>query len=648
MRGVVVVKILQAGKISDLELKNRIMFAPMGYNEGFTQEGHDYFVERAKGGAGLINIPIFATEAVELRGVSAYLDEKSYNDFVKIVDSIHANGAKACTQIIPGYGAISEDSKHYDVPVSASAVPSIYNPDLICHELTIEEIKAIQDGFRETVKLVKKSGVDAIEIHAYGGYLTDQFLTAYWNKRVDKYGGNVKGRATFLLELIEIVKEECGEKYPIIVKYSPAHYMDLEGYRRIEEGIELSKILEQAGVHLLHVDAGSHGMRWYIAMPPVYQQEQVYQLRAADAVKKAVSIPVASNGKLGYVEKAETALEQGKLDFLVIGRGLLADPYLPTKLAEGRPDDIIPCIGCNDNCIERVSANKHIACTVNPETGREARMKITPAKQSKKILVVGGGPAGMSAAIDAKRMGHSVELWEKTTTLGGLLVSAGRPSFKLEIKHLVDYYRTQLLKLGIKIKYSTKASPENILQSGADAVIVATGSKTLIPESIPGIDGDNVVTGIDAMLDRCTLGENIAMIGGGLVGCETALHLTPRGKKIKLIEMQPKLLPEPIFVMNEMMLAGMVYRDPNITVHTNTKLSKINPDSIEVEKEGEKLTIACETVVLAMGLESENNFTKELEGRIPVYVIGDCMSPRKIGDTVLEARQAVLSISDLG
>lgn len=637
-------KILQPGKISNLELKNRIIFAPMGYNQDFTKEGHDYFVERAKGGAGMIIIPIFATEAVEYRGQSAYLTEETYDDFVRIVDDIHVYGAKVCTQIVPGYGAITTSSKNYDRPVSASEVPSIYNPNVICHELTKEEIKAIQDGFRKTVKLVKKSGVDAIEIHAYGGYLTDQFLTSIWNKRTDEYGGDIRGRARFLLELIEIVKDECGQDYPLIVKYCPDHCMDIEGYRTIEEGIELSKILEEAGVHLLHVDAGTHGMRWYIAMPPIYQQEQTYQLRAAEEVKRAVSIPVAADGKLGNVEKAEAALNQNKLDFLVIGRGLLADPYLPVKLAEGRPDDIIPCIGCNENCIGRVSANYPIACSVNPEVGKEEELALRPTNKPKKVLVIGGGPGGMSAAIDAAKMGHEVELWEKNTRLGGLLIPAGRPTFKLEINYLMDYYRTQLLKLGVKVKYGVNATAESVLKSGVDVVIVATGSKPLIPESIPGINRNNVVTGIDAMLDRATLGNNIAVIGGGLVGCETSLHLTTRGKKINLVEMAPKLLPEPVFVMNEMMLVGMIYQNPSITVHIGTKLVAINENSIEVEKDNERFTISCDTVVLAMGLVSENQLLKELEGKIPVYSIGDCNSPRRIGDAVLEARKVVLSI----
>ncbi len=638
-------KILQPGMISKLELKNRIMFAPMGSHiDNFGTKTHYYFVERAKGGAGLIVIPIFATEAVEYGTPSLYLDENCYEAFKNLIDDIHANGAKACLQMVPGYGRLFPGAKNYEIPVSASAVPALYDPNVICHELSADEIKSIEKGFRETAELVKKAGADAIEIHAYGGYLTDQFLSSIWNKRTDEYGGNLKNRARFLLELIEIVKEVCGADYPLLVKYTPAHYMPGEGYRTIEEGVELSKLLETAGVHLLHVDAGCHE-RAYLAMPPIYQQEQTFQLRSSEIVKKAVSVPVASNSKLGDIERAEAALEQNKLDFLMIGRGLLADPYLPVKLAEGRPDDIRPCIGCNESCIGQVTAGAHVTCTVNPKTGREAEMELPETSSPKKILVIGGGPGGMSAAIDAANAGHSVELWEKTSRLGGMIIPAGRPSFKLEINRLIDYYRIQILKLGIRVKFCTAATAESILEAAPDAVILATGAKPLVLRSIPGIDGRNVVTAIDAMLDKCTLGTNLAVIGGGLVGCETSLHLTPRGKKITLIEMQPKLLPEPIFHMNESMLTEMIENDKNISVLTGTKLLSIKEDGIAVEKDGETQTIPCDTVVLSMGLQSENTLVKELEDKIPVFVIGDCRSPRHIAEAVLEARQSVQHLS---
>lgn len=637
-------KILQPGKISNMELKNRIMFAPMGSHlDNFGPKTHDYFVERAKGGAGLIVIPIFASDAVEYSAPSLFLDEECYGEFVKLIEDIHANDSKACIQILPGYGRLLPGAKKYNIPVSASAVPALYDPSVTCHELTIDEIKEIQEGFRETARIVKEAGADAIEIHAYGGYLTDQFLSEVWNKRSDEYGGSLKNRARFLLELIDIVKETCGGEYPLIVKYTPAHYMQGEGYRTMEEGIELSKLLESVGVHLLHVDAGCHE-RAYLSMPPIYQQEQVYQLRSSEIVKKHVSIPVATNSKLGDIEKAETALEQGKLDFALIGRGLLADPYLPMKLEEGRPEDIRPCIGCNESCIGKVTFGGSVTCTVNPSTGRESEVNITVTESPKRVLVIGGGPGGMSAAIDAAHAGHTVELWEKSSRLGGMIISAGRPSFKMEINGLIEYYRTQMLKLGIKVKLCTTATAESVMAANMDSVIIATGAKPIVPQRIPGINGINVVTAIDAMLDKCTLGTSLAVIGGGLVGCETSLHISPRGKKINLIEMQPKILPEPIFHMNESMLTEMINNDKNITVHTGTKLLAINEDSIEIEKDGEKSILPCDTVVLAMGLRSENTLVEELKDKMPVYAIGDCKAPRHIAEAVLEARNTILSI----
>ncbi len=639
-------EILKPYNLDNLELKNRIIFAPMGYMLGnFGPKAYDYFIRRAEGGAAMLIIPIHATEAVEARNLSAFLDEDSFEDFKKIIDGIHKYNSKACIQIVPGYGAILFDSLKYDVPVSASAVPSIYNPNLICHELTKEEIESILKGFRDTLGLVKKAGADAVEIHAYGGYLTDQFLTYRWNKRKDEYGGDIRGRARFLLEMIKIVKEECGENYPLFVKYSPAHYMEGEGYRTIEEGIELSKILEEAGVHVLHVDAGTHGPRWYIAMPPIYQQEETYQLEAAKAVKKAVNLPVAADGRLGNTEKAEAALKQGKLDLLIIGRGLLADPDIPNKLAENRFEDIIPCIACNEYCIGRVYAGENIQCVVNPETGREAELALSKTNAPKKILIIGGGPGGMSAAIDAARIGHDVEIWEKSPGLGGLLKAAGRPVFKLEINCLKEYYRRQIIKLGIKLCLGKEATAQDILAAKADAVILATGSKSQIPQNIPGIEGENIVTAIDAILDLCKLGERLAIIGAGLAGCEAALHLTPRGKKIDLIEMQAKILPEPIFIMNEMMLSEMIYKDKNINVHTESKLLRVGDKSIEIEKQGKKQILPCDTVILAMGMQSENSLYNELKGKIPLYAIGDCLEPRRIGEAVTEGRKALLELS---
>jgi 2-enoate reductase len=618
--------------------------APMGYClDNFSPRARDYFIERAKGGAALIVVPVFVTEALEDHGMIALFRENEFDDLVKLLDAVHAYDTKLCLQLIIGLGRALPLARPGEQSPSASVLPTFKDPNVYTREMTIADIKVLQEGFRKTAVLAKKAGIDAVELHAYGGYLPDQFLTPRWNKRTDEYGGDLKGRARFLLEFIDIVKEVFGNDFPLLIKYTPVHYAEGEGFRTIEEGVELSRMLEKAGVHLLHVDAGCYE-NWYLCMPPIYLQEQTPQLRSAEQVKQAVSVPVAADGKLGDIEKAEAALQQGKVDFLIIGRGLLADPHLPNKLREGRTDDITPCIGCNEGCLAQVMLKKPISCAVNPTVGREATMTIKKADTRKKVLIIGGGPGGLSAAIDASKAGHDVELWEKTSRLGGYLIPAGRPTFKQEINALLAYYRAQIYKLRIKVKLCKEATVEAVLAAKADVVILATGSEPVRPVSMPGIDAANVVTAIDALLDMCTLGQNIVMIGAGIVGCETALHLTPRGKKITLVEMQPTILPESMFIQNKTMLSLAIQRDTNITVYTDAKLVRVEKTCAVVEKDGKELSIPCDTVVLAMGLKPKNPLAEQLSGKLRVINIGDCVEPRRILETISEARRAVISL----
>lgn len=635
---------MSPGKIGKLELKNRLIYAPMGSHiDNLGPCSYAYFLERARGGAGMVMIPVFIQEYVETSAPSLTITNENYGLCRRLVKEIQACDCKACFQIVPGYGRIMPGSiRHPGLPVAPSEIPAMYDQRVTCHALTIAEIEDLKKGYRETVEKVAGLGADAIEIHSYGGYLMDQFLSEVFNHRTDAYGGTLEKRFRLLHELIEITKEVCGAEYPLFVKYTPCHYIDMPGYRRIEEGVELSKLLEKAGVNLLHVDAGSFENH-YVAMPPTYQQEQVYQLRSSEVIKRHVSVPVATDGKLGDLDKGEHALLDNKADFLVIGRGLLADPYLPNKLMENCPDDIVPCIGCNE-CISHVTAGEHIVCTVNPEAGNETTMTLKSASVPKKVLVIGGGPGGMAAALDARRAGHQVELWEKSNRLCGMINAAGRPSFKLEVDQLAQWYRRQIIKNQIPVKYYKEATVENILEYRADAVIIATGSQSR-KFPIRGIDRENVVTAIDAMMDRATLGENLVMVGGGLVGCETSLHLTPRGKKITILEMADKLLPEPIFYMNETMLKQMILSDPNIQTMVGTKLLEVTDHSVIVETESMQKEIPCDTIVLAMGMKSEPDFVEELRGKVPVSCVGDCCRPRHIIEALREAREVVNSLA---
>lgn len=643
---------LEKGKIGSLELKNRIIFAPMGVgtlNE-YGDEGIAYYEARAKGGCGMLMTHAFILTPAE----GGFPLEPLFPSMKKMADMMHSYGAAACMQVYLGTGRIARFTYALDavelrespVPsISASAVPDFGHEQTMTRELTLQEIKDHLETVRNFCRGFKETGYDAVELHAYGGYLMDQFLSARWNKRTDEYGGDVRGRAKLALDCIKIFKEELGQDFPVIVKYSPSHLVKEEGFRTLDEGIELAKIFEEAGVDMLHLDPGCYEV-WEKMMPPIYQQQEVDDLKIDQIVKDTVSIPVAANGKLGYPERGEAALRQGKTDFLIIGRTLLADPDLPTKLIEGRPEEIKPCIGCNEGCIARVThGGTSITCAVNAATGYEIPRKIEKAANPKKIIIVGAGPAGLAAAIDAHNAGHDVEIWEKTTRLGGLLNAAGRPVFKKEVADLVKYFYIQIAKRGIPVKYSTEATADNILAAGADEVILANGSRPIMPSSIPGIKGRNVVTAIDTLNDIATIGNEIAVIGSGLVGAETAVHLAQFGKNVKLIEMKDEIIPENVFYQNKKMLAEIVNSIDRIEVHTSTKLVRIEDDAIIVEKGGAESRIPCDTVVLAMGLVPNTELFEELEGKVSVTRIGDCIRARRVLEASAEAREAIVSIN---
>lgn len=316
-------------------------------------------------------------------------------------------------------------------------------PRMRCHALTIDEIHELEEDFRRSVQIALRSGADCVGIHAYGGYLTDQFLTRRWNTRTDAYGGSLENRARFLTELIAICKEEGGADFPVIVKFTPDHYMDGEGYRAIDEGIELAKLIVAAGADALHVDAGCHE-NWPNAMPPAGMQQMTLQSRSAKIIRSVVDVPVMTHGRFGDVDKAEAALRDGVCDIAVIGRGLLADPDLPNKVLAGRPDTIRPCISCNEGCIARVYNGETATCALNPRCGHEdGSIDIPPAAHPKKILVVGAGPAGCMAALYAKQAGHSVEIWEAGGHIGGNALCACKPFFKRDMHRMIRLLRAR-------------------------------------------------------------------------------------------------------------------------------------------------------------------------------------------------------------
>lgn len=635
--------LMEPMRIGSMELKNRIVMAPMGVSVHNMSRGTvEYFVERAKGGAAMIFCNIRASLTFESGEHSIFFCEETEPLFREMADRCHSYGCKVGAQIQPGDGRIGGPSLKYRVPISASDCPWMHMPKVPCHGLTLDEIHELEDDFRKSVQAALRCGADCVEIHAYGGYLTDQFLTERWNTRTDEYGGSLENRARFLKELIEICKEEGGADFPVIVKFTPDHYMEGAGYRTMDEGIELAKLIVSYGADALHVDAGCHE-NWYNAMPPAGLQQMTLQSRSAKVIRQVVDVPVMTHGRFGDVTKAEAALHNGVCDIAVIGRGLLADPDLPNKVAAGRPDLIRPCISCNEGCIGNVLKFRHVECALNPFTGYEDERPMPKAAEAKKVLVVGGGPGGCTAALLAKQAGHEVELWEKTGTIGGKTLAASAPYMKADMIRLPQYYNVQLIKAGIPVRFYKEATRKTVSEFKPDVLIWAAGGTVVRPKSIPGLDRSNVYSCEAALRCQVPLGKRLAIIGGGQVGVEAAIHFDTVGHEVTVVEMADKIMPEPPFVQNDNILREMMANGSG-TYLTGTKLAEVNDNGIVVETAEGRKEIACDTVLLAMGWAPDAKAGEELSDICRVIPIGDSNKCRNILAATGEAYEAVMSI----
>lgn len=440
------------------------------------------------------------------------------------------------------------------------------------------------------------------------------------------------------LEIIEAVKKSCGEDYPIIYKFSPTHL--IRGGRELEEGIKMAKFLENLGVSALHVDIGCHAC-WQNAIPTIYQEPALHE-KYIQAVKKEVSIPVIGHGKMGYPEVAERIVSKGIADFVALGHYLLADPEWVNKMKENRSEDIVPCIGCNE-CMFSILSGEPVSCGVNPRCGREGE-NLSEAEVKKSVLVVGGGPGGLEAAIVSAKRGHKVTLWEKGEKLGGNLIPASVPKFKDDLKRLIRYYEIQMDKLGVNVVTEKNSTSNEILEENPDVVILGTGSTPLVPR-LPGINGSNVHAAIDVLSNNTNLGENVIIAGGGFVGCETAVHLAEQGKKVTIIEMKERILAEPMPFNNLLALSSMVAEN-GINILTSTKLVEIKDNEVIVEKvDGATESVACDSVIIALGFRSQENIKAELEGKVKdIRVIGDALAPRKVKHAVNEGFEVARGI----
>jgi len=637
-------KLFERARIGGLELKNRVAMAPMGTagladaDLGYSRRLIDFYAARARGGTGMI-ITGAAIVNTRLEGGLAHflprLDGPQYvSRLSELCDAVHHYGAKLVIQLSAGFGRVNYLLGNAIPPISASAVPCFRDSTVSTRALSIEEIGEVMMSFAMAAALAKTAGVDGIEIQGYGGYLIDQFQTALWNTRTDHYGGDLDGRLRFPLELIGATRAMVGPDFPIIYKFTPEHYIP-EG-RHLDEGLEIARRLEQAGVDALHVDGGCYEV-WNRVIPSMYEQPAC-QIPLAEAVKAVVKIPVIAHGKLGNPAVARQVVEDGKADFVAIGRALLADPEWARKAKDGRVEDIRPCIACNEVCLGK---RFYLSCTVNPQTGLEREYALTPIAQKKRVLVIGGGPGGLEAARTAAARGCEVTLWEKSDRLGGRLRVAAVPEFKRDIRPLIDYLSTQVRKVGVKVELNKAATPDDVRQHNPDVVILAVGSTFKMPALLPGADHGHVVNTVDLYAGDKPIGERVLVVGGGLCGCEAAAYLAQQGKRVTVVEMAREVVSESSKTVNTILAIHALLADTQVEVLTRTKLVEITATGVLLERDGVREEVAADTVVIATGFAANLALrdTLEEQGR-EVVAIGDCTKPRNIDDAIWEGFHA--------
>ncbi len=645
-------RLFEQGQIGAMKVKNRIVMSPMiteyADTDGYvTQRQIDYYAERAKGGVGLVIVEASYVQQLLGRGFInqiALYDDKYLPGLSRLVEAIKKNGARAAIQLHHAGSAAHTILTGGLQPVGPSA--TCYKGFDQSRALSKEEIEEIINCFTRAAFRCQKAGFDAVQIHACHQYLLANFLSLAWNKRSDEYGGDVNNRTRLLIEVLKNIK--AAVDIPVMcrinaIEYGVKEFLGVEQGTTLEDAKGTARLMETNGADAIHLTSWRYGAYLRYGHQPFHPGER---LPLIEAIKKEISIPVIAFGRL-TPEVAERALREGKTDFIGMGRGLLADPYLPQKADRGDLLAIAPCICCY-HCGpigQWGYESKGLNCTVNARCGHEAEYPypITKVLNSKKVIVVGGGPGGMEAARVAALRGHTVVLYEKSQELGGQLAVADKGLLKQYISLLGEYQKGQLRKIGVKVELGTEATKDIILGRGADAVILATGSRPLIP-SIKGLEKGMAVNAIDVLSGKLETGEKVIVIGGSLIGCEVAGFLAEKGKKVTICELQPELLPQVIPHRRPPITAGLIER--GIVFHLGITSEEMTEGGmIIVDKYGKKELLEADTVVLAAGAQPNNELVKELKDKaLKVYCIGDAKEPRLIVDAVHEGFMVAYSL----
>ena len=642
-------KLWQPGRIGSMEVKNRLVMPPMGTGlatkEGIvTDRQIEYYSERARGGAGLVIVELACVDSPVGKAMVRQIaidDDDFLPGLTRLAEAIRQQGARAAIQI---HHAGRQTSARYTgfQPVAPSPIP-LTGGELfpmtggeLPRELTSAEIATLVTRFAEAAERAMKAGFDGVEIHAAHCYLVCQFLSPLSNHRQDSYGGSIENRARFLLQIIEAIRSRVGRDYPVWCRLS-AMEIGVEGGITLEETQTVAQLAEKAGVNAIHVSAHTVAPAH---RPPTAQAPGSF-VPFAEAVKKVVSIPVIAVGRI-LPELGEDILHQGKADFVSIGRPLLADSHLPQKAATGTLEDIRPCLYCL-SCLDSLNWRKEgLCCIVNPALGREQEYRIRRAERAKVVVVVGGGPGGMEAARIAALRGHKVFLLDDGEELGGQLLLASKPPFKDTIETFRQYLVRQVTRLGIELRLRQRFTADLVAELRPDVVVLATGVVPFVPQ-IPGVHGKQVVHASVALSGGST-GDRVAVIGAELVGCETALYLAERGKKVTIMRRGP----EPATKVNQFIRMPLISRlqAKGVSILTGVEYEEITKDGVIIKsRAGERKIIEADTVVLAAGAKPNTELLAPLQSRVPqVISVGDCVEPRGIREAVEEGCRAGLAV----